>query len=298
MKLKYVWTIGLFFLGGFCLFSGWSSADNITTQQEVKDHYQLGQIDYQNGLYPQAQQEFQKALELSGGAVVQKENQEPIEIVSKNNMVQEQPEPVQIPENNLHFSEYLIGAGDVLYVSVWENPDLTMDVIVRPDGRISFPLIHELQAEGLTLVQLSAVMKDKLKEFIRVPDVSVSLRQISGAKIIILGEVRNPGRYSLEDHKNLLEAIALAGGFTRDAVTKSVVVIHNGLDKPVAERIDLNVALRTGKNNLSDIPLRSQDIIFVPSTFISDVSYFMRQFLDPISNGATTSSDVKAAKNP
>lgn len=294
MKLKSPWIIGLIFLGCLSPFNGWTADEGLNPQQEAKDHYQLGQTYYANGLYEQAQDEFQKALEVSGNDAAKETSLVPVQAVSKNSTIEDQPATVAIQVKNNHSIEYLVGAGDVLYVSVWENPDLTMDVIVRPDGRISFPLIHEVQAEGLTLVQLSAVIGDKLKEFVRVPDVSVSLRQISGAKIIILGEVHNPGRYSLEDHKNLLEAISLAGGFTRDAVTKSVIVIHNGMEKPIAERVNLNVALLTGKNNYVDMPLRSQDIIFVPSTFVSDVSYFMRQFLDPISNAAITRSNIKA----
>jgi polysaccharide export outer membrane protein len=293
MKSKIFRIIGFIFLCCFACVNSWASED-ITSQQEARDHYQLGQTYYKNGLYAEAQQEFQKALAISGAPVVQEESPALVQMEVKNSTVDGQSAPVQIQGKVNHSGEYLVGAGDVLYVNVWENPDLTMDVIVRPDGRISFPLIHEVQAEGLTLVQLSKVISDRLKEFVRVPDVSVSLRQISGAKIIILGEVHNPGRYSLEDHKNLLEAVSLAGGFTRDAVTKSVIVIHNGLDKPVAERVDLNLALRTGKNNYVDMPLRSQDIIFVPSTFVSDISYFMRQFLDPISNAATTRSNIRS----
>lgn len=105
----------------------------------------------------------------------------------------------------------------MLHISVWENPDLEQDVIVRPDGKISFPLIDEVQAEGLTISELDKVMTEKLKEYIRYPDVSISLKKMAGERIIVLGEVKSPGVYTLSGRKTVLEAVALAGGFTKDA---------------------------------------------------------------------------------
>ncbi len=103
--------------------------------------------------------------------------------------------------------------------------------------------------------------------------------------MIVLGQVGYPGVYAVSGRRSLIEAIALAGGFTNDAVVSSVVLIRGGLAHPQGQRISLNKALN-GKQNSSNIELQSEDIIFVPKKFISDVNYFVNTVLGPLVQGA------------
>jgi len=268
--------IFLLSVGKILLFSYASYSK--TPQEEAKEHYRLGEIYYQHGLYKEAEREFKKALQLL-----------------KEKTPLEEEESSQKEEKTLfpyEESQYIISPGDVLYISVWENPDLTGEVIVRPDGMISFPLIDEVKAAGLTISELDKEMTERLKEYIRFPDVSISLRAMGGQRVIILGEVKSPGVYSLKGRKTVLEAVALAGGFTKDAVLNSVIVIKGGLKNPHPKRVDLASALKKGKMK-EDIVLDSQDIIFVPKKFIADLNYFLTQILGPISKGVYTAKEIQ-----
>jgi polysaccharide export outer membrane protein len=180
---------------------------------------------------------------------------------------------------------YRIGEGDTLRISVWQNDDLTQDVIVRPDGAISFPLIGDVPALGLTFEQLKVSLTEHLGEFIKSPVISITLKRLGESKVIVLGQVGYPGVYAVSGKRTVLEAIALAGGFTNDAVVSSVVLIRGGLEKPQGKRLSLNKAL-SGKGNSSNVFLQSEDIIFVPKKFISDINYLVNTILGPLVEGA------------
>ena len=188
--------------------------------------------------------------------------------------------------------DYVIGTRDILHISVWENADLSMEVIVRPDGKVSFPLIDEVQAQGLTIPELDKKITKKLKEYLHFPDVSISLRRIGGSKVIILGQVNSPGVYILTGRRNVLEAIASAGGFTESAVLSSVIVIKGSLSSAEAERVNLNKAISKA-DATENITLDSEDIIFVPKRFIANLNYFLSRVLDPISRGIYTSRELR-----
>jgi len=253
-----------------------------TLKSKAKEHYRLGQIYYEHGLFDEAKQEFKKALDILGKL--------PPQEVTKQ-FPKEENVKVKTPQSaRPSGKEYIIGVGDVIEVSVWENPDLNKEVIVRPDGKISFPLINDVRAEGLTISGLDKVITSKLKDYIKYPDVSVSLKKIGGSRIIVLGEVGSPGVYSLEDRKTVLEAVALAGGFTKDAVLNSVIVIKGGLGHPKATRVNLANALRKGRLK-EDVGLSAQDIVYVPKKFIANLNYFLKQILEPISRGIYTASE-------
>ena len=247
-------------------------------REEAKEHYRLGQIYYEHGLYQEAEAEFKKALailEITHPAPPQEEKQE----VIPQPQSQPQPKP-QVPSGK----EYIIGVGDTLSIVVWENADLNQEVIVRPDGMISFPLIDEVQAEGRTIQELDTEITTKLKEYIRFPDVSISLVSMGGSKVIILGQVKSPGVYALTGRKTILEAIAQAGGFTSDAIASSIIVVKGGLSNPQARRLNLNKAIHQPETK-QNIVLDAEDIVFVPKKFIADVNYFLKQILDPVSRG-------------
>lgn len=123
-------------------------------------------------------------------------------------------------------SEYIIGAEDVLEITVWRNVDLSKVVQVRPDGRISMPIIRDIIAVGKTPTQLAEEMTNKLKEYVQNPVVSVSLKEVNSSNIFVLGEVARPGRYPLKSKTTLLHGITIAGGFTPIAARNQMVIFR------------------------------------------------------------------------
>ncbi|MDE3109847.1 MAG: polysaccharide biosynthesis/export family protein, partial [Acidobacteriota bacterium] len=117
---------------------------------------------------------------------------------------------------------YVIGAQDVVDVDVWKEQELTRTVEVRPDGKISLPLLNDIQAAGLTPMQLAATITEGLKKFITDPQVTVIVTKINSQRVYILGEVSKPGAYPLLPGMNVLQALSSAGGFTMFANTKKI----------------------------------------------------------------------------
>lgn len=236
------------------------------TKQENDQHYKKGLILYNQGKYKEAEEEFQKAISTI------KDDKKVEQFVAGKT------------EKTRKTLEYIIGNGDVLLIKVWQNTDLDDEVIVRPDGRISFTLIGDVTATGLTINEFRNDLTVKLKEFIRNPQVSVSIKAIGGKKVIVLGQVRQPGVYQLTGTKTILEAVSLAGGFTEHAVVSSVMLVEGGFEKPEPKRLNLTKALE--RADISDnVALKTDDMIYVPRKFIKDVNYFLQQFLDPVSRG-------------
>jgi polysaccharide export outer membrane protein len=188
--------------------------------------------------------------------------------------------------------EYYLDIGDTLDISVWQVPDLSRDeVIVRPDGRISFPLIGDLKAKGLTLTQLDEAITEKLKTYVKSPEVSVMIRRFGAKaegkgvknKIVILGEILSPGVYEFEDVPTITEVLASAGGYTRYAVLNSIMVIRGDIKtKPELMRLNVADVLKTG--NLSqNIDLKANDIVYVPRSFIGKLNVFL-ELIQPALN--------------
>ncbi len=262
------------FLGVVYCYDSFQESNPNELESNAKYNYYLGQYYYTQGKYGDAEQYFERSRDM----------------IERRNSVLGQAKPVLRTKTGKSGSgstqgmEYTIGEGDVLFVSVWQNEDLNQELIVRPDGRVSFPLIGDMPAAGMTIVELDNEMTKRLKEFLKFPEVSITIRKIGGSKIVILGQVRSPGVYAVGGSGSILEAIALAGGMTRDAVGTSVVLIRGGLQNPQATKI--NVAKAQKGDYTHNIMLQPEDIIFVPSTAISDVGYVVSQIIDPVSRGA------------
>ena len=174
-------------------------------------------------------------------------------------------------------AEYRVSVGDLLEVFVWQQPELTRDVVVRPDGRLSFPLIGDVEAAGTTLTQLDAALTERLKTYIRYPDVSLSIKRFGGTKTIVMGEVGRPGVYIPSGEGRVLDVIAMAGGLGPKAQSTSVMVVRGGLASPQVIKVDLQRVLSYGDLK-QNIPLQPDDIIYVPRTAIANVFQFLEQF--------------------
>jgi polysaccharide export outer membrane protein len=134
--------------------------------------------------------------------------------------------PASPPKASQAHPSYRLGAEDQLRISVWDNKELTLDLVVRPDGKISMPLIQDVEAEGLTAAQLAESIQEKLSAFIVNPAVSVIVLQVNAPKYYILGYVTRPGTYPLRGEMSVLQALALAGGMTQYASPRSIKLIR------------------------------------------------------------------------
>ena len=157
--------------------------------------------------------------------------------------------------------DYRLGPEDLVEVFVWKEPDLTTTVAVRPDGRISLPLTNELQASGQTVTELQGEITKRLARFIANPIVNVMVKEVKSPKISVLGEVKKPDVYKMLQKLSVLDAIALAGGFTEFAKPEKVVVIRNG--SGAVQRIPVNVKklLKAGRGEV--FPLQPSDVVYV-----------------------------------
>jgi polysaccharide export outer membrane protein len=156
---------------------------------------------------------------------------------------------------------YLIGPEDVLHVSVWENQELTVDVTVRPDGKISLPLIQDVQAEGLTASELSDVIHRKLEPFILQPQVAVIVTQVNAPKVFVVGNVTKPGPYPLRSDMSVLQALSVAGGFTIFASPKNIKMVRTVKGKQEIRKVNYYDIIEDGKGNYL---LQPGDMIVVP----------------------------------
>lgn len=163
-----------------------------------------------------------------------------------------------------HNDSYLIGNDDVLAINVWKELEMSRSIPVRSDGKISLPLVGEVQAAGQTPLQLEHAIEQKLEAYISDPEVTVMVEQINSKKFNILGEVVKPGSYSLSLANSVVDAIAAAGGF-RDFAKKSKVYILRKTPDGRQLRIPFDYKnFIKGKNASGDIQLQPNDTVIVP----------------------------------
>ena len=161
-------------------------------------------------------------------------------------------------------NDYKIGAGDILEITIWKEPDLSREeVLVRTDGKISFPLLNDVQASDLTPLEMKRNMEVGLKEFISNPFVTVTVKSPESQKIYILGEVSNTGEYPLTKNLTVLQAFALAGGFTEWASKKEIILMRKEGGKEKIYRINYKSIIK-GKDLGQNLTLKADDTIIVP----------------------------------
>jgi polysaccharide export outer membrane protein len=161
-------------------------------------------------------------------------------------------------------SEYLIGPSDMLRIQVWKNPELSAEVPVRPDGKISVPLLDDVQASGLTTTELKEVLTKAFAEFVTAPDVTVIVLQINSKMIYVVGAVNRPMAVPLNVDMRALDALAIAGGFGPYAEQSDVKILRPAPDGSVTEyRFDYPAFL-DGEHPESNLRLQPGDTIVVP----------------------------------
>lgn len=172
--------------------------------------------------------------------------------------------PLSTPSIAAAGPEYVIGKEDVLNVDVWREPELTRTVVVRSDGKFSFPLIGEVPAVGLTPLQLKSALTEKLNGYLTSPIVSVSVQDARSQRISILGEVVRPGNYPLIKPMTVLDALAAAGGFRDFAKTSKMFILRIAQDG-TRTRIPLKYKrVISEKQSNDNFELQARDTIIVP----------------------------------
>ncbi len=167
------------------------------------------------------------------------------------------------PTDKPHDDSFVIGNDDVLAINVWKEPDISRSIPVRSDGKISLPLVGEVQAAGLTPLKLEKDIAEKLKSYISEPEVTVMVQQVNSQKFNILGQVNKPGSYVIANSPTVLDALALAGGFRDFAKKKSIYVLRHGPSGEV--RLAFNYKdVSEGKNMSQNVKLQPGDTIIVP----------------------------------
>jgi polysaccharide export outer membrane protein len=163
--------------------------------------------------------------------------------------------------------EYVIGPEDVLDIAVWNNTNVSRTVPVRPDGKISLPLLNDVQASGLTPAELREILTKALTSYIPTPSVSVIVREVHSYKVTVIGEVRTPGRYELKSQATVLDVLAMAGGLNEFADRRRIVVLRQ--DGASTKRIPFaynKLTAEGGPKKTADenFCVRPGDVVLVP----------------------------------
>jgi polysaccharide export outer membrane protein len=160
-------------------------------------------------------------------------------------------------------SDYVIGPEDVLGVVYWRDKDMTGDVAVRPDGKISLPLLNDVQAAGMTPAQLRDRLVDASKQYFEDPSITVVVKQMNSRKVFITGEVGKPGPYPLVGPTTVLQLISIAGGLREYAESKKILIVRNENGKPTSFLFNYKDVV-SRKNLRQNIELKPGDTVIVP----------------------------------
>jgi polysaccharide export outer membrane protein len=166
---------------------------------------------------------------------------------------------------NQEDDSFIIGPDDILAVSVWKEPEISRSIPVRSDGKITLPLVGELQAGGQTPKQLQVAIATRLQNYISEPEVTVMVQEVRSQRFNILGQVAKPGSYLISNSARVLDAIALAGGFRDFAKKKSIYVLRQSANGQQASRLPFNYAeVVKGNNPEQNVELKPHDTVVVP----------------------------------
>jgi polysaccharide biosynthesis/export protein len=173
--------------------------------------------------------------------------------------------PADIPKaKDAPSNDYVIGPDDLLSVVFWRDQQLSGDVLVRPDGKISLPLLDDVQAAGLTPRQLRDRLVGEARRFVSEPVATVVVRQVNSRKVYITGFVARPGQYALSSSMTVLQLIATAGGLQDFAKSKEIRIVRSENGKPVSIRFDYDEITKNPEKAAQNIELKPGDTIVVP----------------------------------
>ena len=174
------------------------------------------------------------------------------------------PTLAQLTESsNSESSFYSIQPGDLLEISVWREEYLEREVVVQPDGRISFPLVGVLIAAGTAVDEVQALVAERLEQFIPDPVVTVSIKEIRGNRVYVIGQVQNPGQFIMNPTLDIMQALALAGGTTPFAELNEIKILRRTGDTQTLIKFRYS-DIERGRNLDQNIVLHSGDVIIVP----------------------------------
>jgi polysaccharide biosynthesis/export protein len=159
---------------------------------------------------------------------------------------------------------YIIGPEDVLHISVWKEEELEREVVVRPDGRISFPLAGDVQAAGRTTAAVQREITERLSKYISDPVATVSVKTVSGYKVYVLGKVNNPGEFVVGRYIDVLQALTLAGGLNPYASRNNIKIVRRDKDGKEIVLPFKYGQVKSGKNLEQNIMLKNGDVVVVP----------------------------------
>ncbi len=178
---------------------------------------------------------------------------------------------IMIRPSASYSQDYLLGSGDVVTVSVYEQPDMKTTVRISGDGMISLPLLGRVSAENLSVKELEKKIEGLLADgYIVDPQVHVFVEEFRGRKVTILGEVRSPGVYEIQGETTILELISKAGGLTDDAANQAIIQNKANADRPVTE-VDLGLLMKEGRTS-QNINIKDGDHVYIPRKEVFYVS--------------------------
>ena len=176
---------------------------------------------------------------------------------------QQKPSEAAAASENRPEPLYVIQPNDLLEIFVWKEPELTRKVLVRPDGRISFPLVQDMQASGISPGELKDKIETRLKEYLNAPNVTIIVEAIQSYRIYVVGKVQKPGAIVVEKPVTVLQALALAGGFQDFAKDGEITVIRSLSKENIVFEFNYREVIK-GRQPQQNILLRSGDVVVVP----------------------------------
>jgi polysaccharide export outer membrane protein len=167
-------------------------------------------------------------------------------------------------ENNMQAGSYKVNPGDIIEINVWKEEGLIQEVLVRPDGGISFPLVGHIHAQGLSLSELEKVISEKLSQYISDPVVTVSAKQLLGNIVYVIGKVNKPGEYVVNRYVDVMQVLSMAGGMTAFAAVNDIHILRRDKDgKQLAIEFEYG-EVEDGEDLEQNIMMQAGDVVVVP----------------------------------
>lgn len=188
-------------------------------------------------------------------------------------------------------SEFILGVGDSLDISIYRNDDLKTSTKINPTGKIMFPLIGEVQAAGKSIPALRDELRERFSRFLVDPQITIAVSVVQSQKILVLGEVRTPGVYSLDTDLTIMEAVGKAGGWTADAKVNNVILVRNVSGKIETRSLDMETVLAGGSSS-DNSSLQRNDLVYVPTKKIANIARFMTYLQNIISPIVLTEAGI------